>query len=137
MTLFEKVKADFLQARKDRDQLKVGLLSTFVGDLETMGKNKGNRAPTDEEVVALARKYANNIKEVLSVGVTEAATKELELISSYIPVQYTEDELNTIVAAMVLTHGPNMGAIMKDLKALHSGKYDGALASKLIKNYIK
>lgn len=137
MTLFEKVKADFLQARKDRDQVKVGLLSTFVGDLETMGKNKGNRAPTDEEVIALARKYANNIKEVLGAVVTDAATKELEIISSYIPVQYTEEELKTIAAAMYITHGDNIGAIMKDMKRLHAGYYDGQVFMKVLKTYIK
>lgn len=137
MTLFEKVKADLLQARKDRDQLKAALLRTFVGDLETMGKNKGNRTPTDEEVIALARKYANNIKEVLSLFATETAAKELEIISSYIPVQYTEDELKTIIAAMYLQFGANVGAIMKDLKRLHAGYYDGAMAARLIKHYTK
>lgn len=137
MTLFEKVKADLLQSRKNRDQPKVSLLRTFVGDLETLGKNKGNRAPTDEEVIALARKYANNIKEVLSLFATETATKELEIISSYIPVQYTEDELKTIIAAMYLQFGPNVGAIMKDLKRLHAGCYDGAMAARLVKHYTK
>lgn len=137
MTLFEKVKADFLQARKNREATKVSLLSTFIGDLETMGKNNGNRAPTDEEVIALAKKYFNNIKEVIAVSASQTLVEELEAISVYIPVQYTEEELKTIAAAMYLTHGANIGAIMKDMKRLHAGYYDGQVFMKVLKTYTK
>jgi uncharacterized protein YqeY len=133
--LIEKIKAEYLQARKSKDEVKVKLLSTFIGDAEMIGKNDGNRQTKDEEVVALAKKYVNNAKETMKhIEDPTICAQEISILNQYIPSQYTEEELKVIISACILTFGLNMGAVMKDLKTNHAGRYDGALASKIYKS---
>ena len=58
--LLNKIKADQLAARKAKDGLATALLTTLIGDAEMVGKNAG-RLVTDEEVVAVIKKFIKNI----------------------------------------------------------------------------
>jgi len=144
MTLFEKIKADQLAARKARNGVEATLLTTLIGELTAIGKNDGNREVTDADVVKLVKKFLDGVNETIKL-MTDATNvdgsadryvnllKEQMYLTAYMPQQMTEIELTVAVKAIVAEVGSNMGKVMAALKAAHAGKYDGAMASKIVK----
>ena len=138
MSLIQTIKAAQLQARKNRS-FSVPVLTTLIGEADAVGKNNGNREVTDVEVVAMIKKFVKNLDEVIKVS-TEgssahgAALAEKGVLETFLPEQISEDELKDIITAIVeASEKPNVGQVMKELKLKYDGQYDGAVASKLIK----
>lgn len=145
MSLIQTIKAAQIKARKDRQVEAAASLTTLIGEAEAVGKNNGNREVTDQEVVAMVKKFVKNIDETL--GVLQPDTegysrfqKEKELLSSFLPSQLSEIELREaatrIITELSLSGPKAMGVLMKELKARHEGTYDGSLASKLAKELL-
>lgn len=131
--LIDKIKTDNLAARKAHDSNKATLLTTLIGEAEMIGKNAGNRAPTDDEVVETIRKFVKNNKQTIEalagVGV-EKFQFENDVLTEYLPKMLSEDELTEVIKSF---DTKNMGEIMKQLKAKYAGVYDGAMASRIAK----
>jgi uncharacterized protein len=142
MTLLEKLRADQLSARKQRDTVKAGLLTALISEAANVGKTAGNRESTEQEVQNMIRKFLKNAHETLSVlPEGDAKTKtvqEIAILDSYLPVQMTETELRVEIATF-RSHNPsaNLGAIMKHLKENYSGRYDGKLANTVAQSVLK
>lgn len=140
MSIIQKIKADQLAARKDRDAFKSSLLTTVIGEAEAVGKNKGNRAPTDDEVVALITKFIKNVKETINVlpEIVDKTTflNELDILNAYLPQKMSAQELNIAVANAIMTVGPTKGLIMGHFKKNHAGLYDGAELAKMVDSAI-
>lgn len=142
MTLLQTIKEKQLAARKSHCPDLASLLTTLIGEGEAIGKNDGNRETTDIEMVAVIKKFIKNNDIFLEALPSEQSTKREQLVSEQavlnglLPKQLTESELEVIIAAMVLTHGCNLGKIMGQLKTLYNGQYDGKLATTLIKKAI-
>lgn len=123
MSLINKIKADLLQARKNRDKDKARLLTTLSGDCMKVGYTvDGVRPPSDSECTAVVKKTVKNLKELIAAKdqrgdslVVEGA--ELDILMNYLPKQLDVDQLNTIIEELVFTEGcDNIGAVMKVLK---------------------
>ena len=67
MTILESVKKAQLQARKEKRAVDASTLTTLIGEAEMIGKNDGNRASTDAEVVTVIKKFVKNIDETLTI----------------------------------------------------------------------
>lgn len=137
MSLYQKIKSDQLQARKARDSVAISLLTTLMGEAAMPGKNDGNRESTDAEVTATIKKFIKNIDSLPSAAVTDASKAERLILEGYLPRQLSEAELketiSTVVALGSMSGPMKMGDIMKILKETLDGQYDGAMASRLIK----
>lgn len=141
MTLFETIKADQLSARKAHMGDKAALLTTLIGEAGMVGKNAGNREPTDPEVIKVIESFVKNLNANLQLFAENSqpyvnTLKEKFTLEKYLPTKYTEDELTLIISAYMLSLGSDMGKIMAGLKKDHAGNYDGALASKIVKKVI-
>lgn len=144
-TLLETLQKDQLQSRKDRDAIKTSLLTTLFSEAVNVGKNQGNRASTDEEVIAVIKKFVKGSKENIEIytktGKTEAlnlANQELDILQTYLPQTVSEDVLKVrIVEVMSKLNLPkessSLGKVIKELKNEFGSTLDGALASKLVK----
>jgi hypothetical protein len=60
MSLIQTIKADQVQARKARSA-SASILTTLIGEAEMIGKNAGDRESTDEEVIAIIKKFIKNL----------------------------------------------------------------------------
>lgn len=129
MSLIEKIKQDQVAARINRNSLAANLLTTLIGEAEMVGKNAGNRASTDAEVVAVIKKFIKNAEETLDALVKarrydEVVAQEIHILKQYLPQQLGEYELKAIAVGRA-----NMPDFMKYLKENYAGQYDGKLAS--------
>lgn len=149
MSLLTQIKFDQrslrLLSRSENHRAKATLLTTLIGEAEMVGKNDGNRESTDDEVIAVIKKFIKNINETLShidpnQSAYQIAIDERTVLEAYLPHQYTDDELATIIQAYIeeedLTDARSMGKVMKFLKENHKGLYDGKVASDLTKTML-
>ncbi len=140
--LLEKLQAASLEARKAQNTVAASLLTTLYSEAARVGKDQGNRVSTDEEVVAVVKKFSKNIDETLA-ALPEADARvatlrvEKELLSAYLPQQLDEAGLRALVdelvGALADKSPKQMGVVMAGLKARAGGQYDGAMASRLVK----
>lgn len=132
MSLIQTIKEDQVRFRKAGHKLPAAQLTTLIGESEAVGKNKGNRAPTDEEVMTVIRKFIKGIDETRSLTKDSAyAETERQLYQGYLPAQLTEDQIGVMVE-LLKGQGKNKGEIMKWFKENHAGLYDGKFVSSLV-----
>lgn len=146
MSLVLQIKADQLQARKDRAKATAASLTTLLGDVEAIGKNDGNRETTDDETIAVIKKFIKNID--ITIDNSHSGYEHLvdlhnekDLLEAYLPAQLSEEEITKIVDDLciqitILAEPLTMkcmGQIMKHLNENYSGQFDGSLASSIVK----
>jgi uncharacterized protein YqeY len=143
MLLVSAIKSATLQARKARDATAALLFTTLLSDVQMVGKNDGDRETTEAEAVAILKKFIANTTETINVaGTSSKLENELALLNALLPKQMSEEDLMRAIDEIALDCGPpgtpmkDMGRIMKELKEKHGGRYDGAVASKLVKNLL-
>lgn len=136
--LYETMQGDALNARKARDQVKSGLLTTIISQVKLMGINDGHRAVTDADVIKTIRQFLKSCDEnldlaaqgKLSAELTGQYKKEKEILTGYLPTQLTADAIKEIIKN---SGAKNLGEAMKYLKEKHDGLYDGKIASAIAK----
>lgn len=140
--LMQQLKADQLQARKDRNTVKATLLTTLIGEAANIGKNDGNRETTDQEVVQIVKKFIKGMDETLMVlyerkahDTAEGVEMEKKILNEYLPRQMTGQQIMDALKASGLQL--NKGICMKYLKENFAGQYDGKLASQIIDELLK
>ena len=146
MSLIATIRKDLMQAKKDGDKQKSQCLSFLLGESEKIGKNQGNRESTDEEVCSVIKKMIKTMEETLVLVAdrkdsVQNIEGEISIYRKYLPAQMSEEDLRECIRNLISEmngHGtqPNVGAIMKTLKANLSGGYDGAMASRIAKEEI-
>jgi uncharacterized protein YqeY len=136
--VLDTIKAASLTARKARETEKAALLSTLLGEIETLAKS-GRGEINDAVVMTVIKKFIKNTNEMISLLPDSAesslaqAMSEKAVLESFLPKQLTEEELGMLIDSFISSGAKDVGDAMKLLKTHHAGTYDGAVASKLLK----
>lgn len=142
MSIIEKIRTDWIDARKGSDKVKANLLGTLIGSIQTKEKNfNPSRNLSDGEIVIEVSKMLTGIREVIRLlEINSSNTDQLSLakleeniLSEYIPSQLSTDELKKIIDGYK-KEGDDLKTIMTKLKANHAGQYDGKIASEFAKS---
>lgn len=149
MSTFQRIQADLLKARRDRDQLAVTALSTLISEVSAVAK-KELREVTEADVQSKLTAFVDNLSATLklvdknSARASELAT-ERALLESYRPKQLAEAELQPIIAKLVdnavaAAGGQKsmrlMGSVVRELQAGYAYRYDPGQASRTIKSLL-
>lgn len=135
--LYETLKADRIQAMKDRNQIAKDLLGTLVGqiDLDASRSNLKYVPKSDLHAINLIKKFLDDNSFTQSVSKDEVELIRLRaeevILNSYLPKQLSEAELEAILIekfGCAIKAEPK-GSVMKFLKENHAGNYDGKLAA--------
>lgn len=144
MSLLETIKTHALDARKRRDNIAAPFLTTLLSEASAPGLNDGKRESTDEEVLAVVRKFLKNNSEVLLVRPNDTvAQAEKQILEGYLPQQLSDGELRAALTAIARDAGlttvtqKDMGVLMKGLKERYNGQYDGKAAQQAVSALIK
>lgn len=139
MNLIDKIRKDQLECRKKKDAIAASLLTTLIGEAAMVGKNKGNREPTDAEVIEVACKFLKNNKENQSIALDRQDNLWADLLSieerhlnEYLPKQLSEKDISIALVGKFQKHSPTKGEMMKFLKENYAGQYDGKMAVKVV-----
>lgn len=144
MQLIARIQQDLLEARKARLPA-AGPLSALVGSVQTKEKTFVPQRPvTDAEVVAVVKTFLNGLDDTLAdLGKAstpdqariEAVKAERAMLAAYMPQQMDEQGIRDFIVPRVAA-GEAMGPIMGALKAERGGQYDGAMASRVVREAI-
>ena len=138
MSLQEQIELDLIQARKDKDAEKTGVLQLIKAGIEKAEIAKRDTL-TEDEVLAVVKKEHKQGKESLEAAVVagrkhliHSYSDKLIYIEAYLPQQLTEEEILAVLKVEGAQKGDNigklMGLVMKDYKS----QVDGALVKKVI-----
>ncbi len=138
MAILEQIRDDLKGAMRAGEKEKVGALRLVLSELQ-----KAAKEGSDDELTVLrrerkrrleaARAYRDGGRDDLASG--EEA--EGELISTYLPSELSEEELQVIVEQAVRDSGAesakDMGRVMKQAMAAVDGRADGSRVSGLVR----
>ncbi|HRY82296.1 MAG TPA: GatB/YqeY domain-containing protein [Candidatus Moranbacteria bacterium] len=148
--LKQKILDDLKSAMKSGDTAKrdtLRMLDSMVKNCE-IEKKKREEGLTDEEVqevIARAIKQRKDSVSQYEAGgrpeLAEKENKEIEILSAYMPLQMSEDdvrnEIKKVIAEIGAVSKSEMGKVMGTAMSRLKGKTDGNLVKKIVEEELK
>jgi uncharacterized protein YqeY len=137
--MYNVIKAKFLEVRKAKDTNAIKTLSTLIGAIDMIAKNKQIEVTNEivfDAIVKMLKGVNETIPLVQDKIKLDALNNEKTLLESFMPKQMTEVELEAAIAEIVKTLDVSnksfVGQVMKELKTKFSNQYDSKVANILI-----
>ena len=141
MSLHEKIKADYLNARKSNDNSKKNILTMVLSDALklTKEKNHGDTVSDDDmtKIIKSWIKKTDQSIEILTVNKKDVSelSAEKEILLSYLPTTWSFEETKSYIEKISKEKNTKeISQIMKELKTNYNGLFDNKIASEIIKN---
>ena len=136
-----------LKAKDKNTYPTLRLVVSAIKDAEIAGRTKGKKEITDSEVNAILKKMIKQRNESCEVykkagrnELLENETKEIEVISAFLPKQLSEEETKKICEEVIKSSGASsmkdMGKVMGVLKSKHADNLDFSKVSTIIKELL-
>lgn len=143
MTLAEQIVKDMTNAMKNQNKFALSVLRMLKSSLQMEKINKKHDL-TDEETIAVIKKQVkmrkDSIEEFTKYGKLDEIEKlnqEIDILSSYLPEELSEDEIDKIIEEIFETIKPTsikeMGVVMKEATSRFAGRADMTLVSKKVR----
>ena len=150
MSLKKQIDEKLNQALKAKDKgtyPTLRLVVSAIKDAEIAGRTKGQTEMTDSDIMAILKKMIKQRNESCEVykkagrnELLENETKEIEVISAFLPKQLDEEETKKICQEAIKLSGASsmkdMGKVMGVLKANHADTLDFSKVSLIIKKLL-
>src|ERR1700731_2522872 len=138
MAIVEQIKTDLHGAMRGGEKGRVGALRLVLSELQ-----KAAKEGSDDELAVLRRERKRRLEAARAyrdagrLDLAGGEEAEEQLISSYLPAELTQAELELIVEQAVRESGAespkDMGRVMKQAMAAVDGRADGKLVSGLVR----
>jgi len=146
MNLSERLNDDMKQAMKNQDKFRlttIRMVRAAVKNLEIDLK----RPLEDEEVLEIVgreiKQRKDSLQEFQKAGrddLTKDVAAEIDIISVYLPIQLTEEEIKAIVEQTIQETGASskaeMGKVMSALMPKVKGRADGKLVNQTVQQFL-
>ena len=150
MSLRNQIEEKLNQALKAKDKNTyptLRLVVSAIKDAEIAGRSKGQKEMTDGDIIAILKKMIKQRNESCEVykkagrnELLENETKEIEVISIFLPKQLSEEETKKTCEDVIKSVGASsmkdMGKVMGALKSKHSETLDFSKVSSIIKELL-
>ena len=151
MSIKEKINNEYKTALKSKDKNKIStyrLILSGIKDLDISNRSGPNKKETDDEdikkLLKKMIKQRNESVEIYKKNKREDLLKieqgEIDLLSTYLPEQLSEEETKKICSEIILKVGAqsikDMGKVMGELKKNYADELDFAKAGALLKQLL-
>ena len=150
MSLKKQIDDKLNQALKAKDKNTyptLRLVVSAIKDAEIAGRSKGLKEIKDSDIISLLKKMVKQRNESCDVyqkavrkELLEIETREIEVISGFLPKQLNEEETKKICQEAIKSTGASsmkdMGKVMGVLKSKHSDSLDFSKVSSIIKGLL-
>ena len=150
MSLKQQIENKLLEALKAKDKNTYPTLRLIVSamkDVEIAGRSKGLKKITDSDITPILKKMIKQRNESCEVykkagrnELLESETREIEVISTFLPKQLSEEETKKICQEAIKNIGAtsmkDMGKVMGVLKSKHADTIDSSKVSSIIKKIL-
>jgi uncharacterized protein YqeY len=141
--MFDKIKSDLTTAMKERDKFKLDVIRMLKTAVQNEQIAKMHELSDDEILTVIKRevkKRESSKEEYAKYGkleTVESLTKEIEILSVYLPEEMSEDALMAIIdetiAEVGVTSMKEMGAVIETVAAKVGAAADMSKVSKIVK----
>ena len=148
--LIEKIKQDLVSHIKSGDKIKISITRLLIAALKDKEISLRNNQDFDEiindnivmeiinKMIKQRKIAAQTYEEAKRTDLAEKELQEAKLLSHYLPLQLSEDQLKAKVQEIIKEVDAkslrDMSKVMKIIKENLSGKCDMQMASNLVKN---
>ena len=150
MSLKNQIEEKLNQALKNKDKNTyptLRLIVSAIKDAEIANRSKGKKEITDGDITAILKKMVKQRNESCEVykkagrnELLENETKEIDVISAFLPKQLSEEETKKICEEAIKSSGASsmkdMGKVMGALKSKHADTLDFSKVSGIIKEIL-
>ena len=151
MFLKDKIDNDYKKALKTKDKAKIStfrLILSSIKDLEISNRSGPNKKVTDnEDIKKLLKKMIKQRSESIEIykknnrqDLSEVEEGEVQVLTSYLPKQLSEEETNKVCKETIKKIGANsikdIGKIMGELKKNYSDNLDFSKAGSILKTLL-
>ena len=151
MSLKDKIDTDYKNALKSKDKIQIStfrLILSGIKDLDISNRSGPNKKDTDDgDIKKLLKKMIKQRSESIDIykknnrkDLLEVEQKESEILSGYLPKQFSEEETKKIctqtVSALGASSIKDMGKVMEELKKKYADILDFAKAGSLLKELL-
>jgi uncharacterized protein YqeY len=135
--LKDRLREDMNAARRERDKLRVSLLTMTLSELKNKEIELGREA-ADADVLDVLTKAVKRRKEaaeqIRAAGRSEMADREEQeasILGVYLPQPLSEDEVRAFARQAIEAGAANVGALMSALMPQLKGRFDGKEANRI------
>ncbi len=143
MALKERLTEDMKSALRNRETVRLGLVRMIRSQIKNREIAKGNEL-SDEQVVEVVSSLIKSRREALEFAVKgdrkdliAQAEEELEVLASYLPDQFSEEEIRSVVREAIDQSGAagpgDLGRIMGAVMPRVKGRADGRLVNDIVR----
>ena len=150
MSLKQQIERKLNEALKAKDKNTyptLRLVVSAIKDAEIAGRSKGQQEVADSDITSILKKMIKQRNESCEVykkagrkELLESETREIEVISTFLPKQLSEEETKKICKETVKSVGAtsmkDMGKVMGALKSKHADTIDFSKVSLIIKELL-
>ena len=151
MSLRDKIDNDYKSSLKSKDKNKISTLRLILSamkDLDISNRSGPNKKETDDDdIKKLLKKMIKQRNESIELykksnrsDLLEVEKNEVNILSSYLPKQMSEDETKKICKETIEKTGAaslkDMGKVMGELKKKYSDTIDFSKAGIIIKEFL-
>jgi uncharacterized protein YqeY len=142
----QKLQEELKQSMLARNELKTSVLRMLISAINYYEIQKGGAGyeATQEDIMTViqnqAKQRRDSIEQFKTAGrqeLVDKETKELEILSVYLPQQLSEEEITALVKEAITQTGAtsmqDMGKLMGALMPKVKGKADGNLVNKIVR----
>ena len=151
MSLQTKIEEKLNQSLKNKDKNlypTLRLIVSGIKDALIANRTKENKDLTDQDITGLLKKMVKQrnescevYKQAARTELLESETKEIEIISSFLPKQLNEEETKKLCENAIKKVAANsikdMGKVMGELKNTHGDVLDFSKVGTIIKKVLK
>ena len=150
MSLKNQIEEKLSQSLKSKDKNlypTLRLMVSAIKDAEIANRGKESKGLTDQDITSLLKKMIKQRNESCEVykkagrtELLESETKEIEVISSFLPKQLSEEDTKKLCEDVVKKVGAtsvkDMGKVMGELKKTHADVLDFSKVGSIIKTIL-
>ena len=151
MSLQTKIEENLNQSLKNKDKSlypTLRLIVSGIKDALIANRTKEEKELSDQDVMGILKKMVKQRNESCEVykkagrmELLDVETKEIKIISSFLPKQLSEEETKKLCEESIKKTGANsikdMGKVMSELKKTHGDVLDFSKVGSIIKTVLK
>jgi uncharacterized protein YqeY len=142
MILKTKIQENLTLALKEKNSATTLVYRNILAKITEFEKANSNKVVNDDEVLKVVEKLAKQREESIKLfkeggrlDLAEKEESELNLLKSFLPTKFTEQETKEIILELIDSGCNTMALLMKQLNN-YGNKLDKKLASEIIKTLI-
>lgn len=145
--LLTQLRKENMQAMKDHDTVKKGVLSLVISSIALAEKEGGKVLTKDEELTYVQRELKQTREALAETPASrqdliDETNRKIAILESYLPKQMSEDEIRAAIDKIMAENNlepvkKSQGVIMKSMMAQYKGKIDGKMVSKILGTILK